>query len=147
MVPSLAAREKDLSAISMRAISTREIPKDTASFFQIENERKNIKVYNNLFYFYLVCSNIVIFTRSSVLFVFILSAGISSYLQDILFYIFFLTSRISSRISSYLQVFCFISLSWLLEYHHSRKLFCSICFYLVCWNIVKLQGFCFIFLS
>ena len=43
IIPCLAAQEEGLSAISKRAISS-----DTASFFQIENRRKHIKVYNKV---------------------------------------------------------------------------------------------------
>ena len=42
IVPSLASREKDSSAISTRAISN-----DIASFVHMETRRNNIKVYNN----------------------------------------------------------------------------------------------------
>ena len=48
IVPSLAAREKDPSAISMCAISTHAILTDIESFYQMESRRNNIKVYNNL---------------------------------------------------------------------------------------------------
>ena len=46
IVPSLEAREKDLSAISMHAISNRAISTDIEAFYQMENRRNNIKVYN-----------------------------------------------------------------------------------------------------
>ena len=45
--PSLAAREKDLSAITLM----REISTDIESFVQMETRKKIIKVYNRVTYF------------------------------------------------------------------------------------------------